>query len=160
MEAKKKIHWVDVAIVALIALCLVAAVLFLQGRSSAGEEQQTRPMAYTVLLKDMPAGQVGLPREEGAVFNSNNGNYLGTLLEVGYEHAWESKYNPDLGKYVVVENPDRYDVYITVTNDGYETEKDIVVGGYVIKVGEELNIRGKGYAGRGIVADIMPDYAG
>ena len=48
----------------------------------------------------------------------------------------------------------RYDAYVTITNEGYETEKDFVIGGYSIKVGDELNIRGKGYAGAGVVAGL------
>ena len=161
MEAKQKkgLQALDWILLLLIALCIAAAVWFLKGRS-AKAPQNTAPMAYTVLLADMPLDMADMPRVGGAVYNSNNGSYLGTLAEVRCEPAKDCKYNSSLGAYVEVRNPERYDVYVTVTAEGYETDSDVVIGGCVIKVGDELNIKGKGYAGIGFVSGLDTAYQG
>ncbi len=151
--ARKGLHWMDWVLLAVLTLLIFAAVWFLNSRKTA-EVPETRSMSYTVLLANMPMEQEGILQIGGAVYNSNNGNYLGTLKEIRYEPAKTVKYNGVVGAYVELSDDQRYDAYVTITNEGYETEKDFVIGGYSIKVGDELNIRGKGYAGAGVVAGL------
>ena len=45
-------------------------------------------------------------------------------------------------------------IYVTIEGNGTETEKDITVEGTTVKVGMELNVKGKGYAFKGIVVEV------
>ena len=52
------------------------------------------------------------------------------------------------------ESDDFYALSLDIVGDGVETEKDILVDGIALKAGQEIFVKGKGYAGRGFVVSV------
>lgn len=51
--------------------------------------------------------------------------------------------------------PELYDITVTLESDGTETDNTITAGtGTVIKIGDEISVKGKGYAGYGFITSL------
>jgi len=50
--------------------------------------------------------------------------------------------------------PDRSDIYLTVRGRGHESLSEITVEGHRVTIGREMNIRGRGFVGRGFITEL------
>ena len=151
-KTKKGLKALDWVLLVLLALLVAGAVWFLKGRS--GSEPQLLPMSYTVLLEDMPEQFLDFPQVGDPIYRSDDNVSLGTVEQVQVQPHKQALYSSDLGQYLEVEEEDRWDVYLTIQGQGYGTEQDIVISDVVLKTGNELNVKGKGYAGEGVVVAV------
>lgn len=156
MEENKKVrphfNWVD-AVIVLLVLLAAASALLLRGKST-GSLQKTSTMRYTVELKNVPQETVDRLVLGGSVFRSTDSVYLGTLASFKTEPYTQMEYAPGQGTFVTYPCEGRYFLYLTIENEGYETAESIVIGGVPIRVGQELFVKGKGYAGGSYVVGI------
>ena len=76
------------------------------------------------------------------------------MKDVKTEPFTETMFNRTTGKYEKVPVDGYSNIYVTIEGSGTETEKDITVEGTTVKVGMELNVKGKGYAFKGIVVEV------
>ena len=76
------------------------------------------------------------------------------MKDVETEPFTETMFNRNTGKYEKVPVDGYSNIYVTIEGNGTETEKDITVEGTTVKVGMELNVKGKGYAFKGIVVEV------
>ena len=90
----------------------------------------------------------------GNAYNSSTSAYLGTVKEVATEQFTETVYDKDTSKFHKVPVEGYSNIYVTIEGPGTETEKDITVNGTTVKTGMELNVKGKGYAFKGIVVEV------
>ena len=134
-----------ILILMVIAVGIVGAKMFLGGSSEADTAATTKTYSYMVMGQEVVGGNA---------YNSSTSAYLGVVKDVQVEDFTETVFNKATGKYekVPVENYDN--IYVTIEGNGTETEKDITVEGTTVKVGMELNVKGKGYAFKGIVVEV------
>lgn len=146
---------VDIILILLVIVVgIVGAKMFLGGNDGADTTAETKIYSYVVMGQEVLDETGNFPVVGGNAYNSSTSTYLGVVKDVTVEPFTETMFNRATGKYekVPVENYDN--IYVTIEGNGTETEKDITVEGTTVKVGMELNVKGKGYAFKGIVVEV------
>jgi len=144
------------AVVILIAL---AAGAFLLWNRFKPESTPLGPspegIRYTIRLQRLVPGTAEL-MEPGDLLEDNVKNYeLGTVVSTTSMPATRVMLDEEEGRYVKAEIPGYYDVDIVVDSTATVTEETVQVGGgYTLRVGEVIYVRGPGYLGSGVVYGI------
>lgn len=139
-------------ILLLIAAGGIGAKLFLGGGTEQAAEQKS--YSYVVLGQEVLEETADFPVIGGNAYNSSTGVYLGQVTKVESEPHTETIYHAASGSYQKVSVPEYCDLSLTITGNGTETERDIIVEGTTVKVGKELNVKGKGYAFKGYIVEV------
>lgn len=146
---------VDIILILLvIAAAAVGAKMFLGGGNSAETAVETKTYSYVVMGQQVLDETAEFPVVGGNAYNSSTSAYLGTVKEVATEEFTETVYDKDTSKFHKVPVEGYCNIYVTIEGPGTETEKDITVNGTTVKTGMELNVKGKGYAFKGIVVEV------
>ncbi len=145
---------VDILLILLvIAAAAVGAKLFLGGgQNQAVEESKT--YSYVVQGQEVLEETAQFPVIGGKAFNSSTSAYLGIVTDVQSEPHTETMYNRVTEQYEKVPVKDYCNLSVTIEGQGTETDRDIIVEGTPVKVGMELNVKGKGYAFKGYVIEV------
>ncbi|MBR3560505.1 MAG: DUF4330 domain-containing protein [Oscillospiraceae bacterium] len=156
-KLRVKFNLFDVVIIVLV-LAVLAAALMLRNRSTgaAAPGRETQPMRYTVELLERSNNVASCIHVGDNAYRSTDGTYLGTIVDVRSIPHVRMMYSTSEGMYREFDCEESSDVYVTVENNGYCTGKDIVIGSLPIKVGMELAVKGKGFAGLGYVTNLDP----
>ena len=146
---------VDIILILLvIAAAAVGAKMFLGGSNSAETATETKTYSYVVMGQQVLDETAEFPVVGGNAYNSSTSAYLGTVKEVATEEFTETVYDKDTSNFHKVPVEGYSNIYVTIEGPGAETEKDITVNGTTVKTGMELNVKGKGYAFKGIVVEV------
>ena len=143
-----------ILILVVIAVAAVGAKMFLGGGSSTETAAETKTYSYVVMGQEVLDETAEFPVVGGNAYNSSTSAYLGTVKEVATEEFTETVYDKDTSKFHKVPVEGYSNIYVTIEGPGTETEKDITVNGTTVKTGMELNVKGKGYAFKGIVVEV------
>lgn len=141
-----------ILIAAVLVVGIIGAKLFLGG--STEQAADTKPYTYVVMGQEVLEETAGLVEIGGNAYNSSTSVYLGQVTDVASEPHCEVIYDRASGTYKKAPIPAYCDLSLTITGNGTETERDIIVEGTTVKVGMELNVKGKGYAFKGYVVDV------
>ena len=143
-----------ILILVVIAVAIVGAKLFLGGGSGAEATASAKTYSYVVMGQEVLEETAAFPVVGGNAFNSSTSVYLGTVKEVETEPFTETVYDKETGKFHKLPVEGYSNIYVTIEGPGTETERDITVNGTTVKTGMELNVKGKGYAFKGIVVEV------
>lgn len=143
-----------ILILAVIVVGIVGAKMFLGGSGEADTAAEAKTYSYVVMGQEVLDETTEIPVVGGNAYNSSTSAYLGTVKEVTAEPFTETLYDKETGKYQKVPVEGYSNIYVTIAGEGTETEKDITVNGTTVKTGMELNVKGKGYAFKGIVVEV------
>lgn len=143
-----------ILILAVIVVGAVGAKMFLGGGSGTETAAETKTYSYVVMGQEVLNETADFPVVGGNAYNSSTSAYLGTVTEVATEAFTETIYDKETSKFHKVPAEDYCNIYVTIEGPGTETEKDITVNGTTVKTGMELNVKGKGYAFKGIVVEV------
>ena len=143
-----------ILILAVIVVGAVGAKIFLGGGNSVDTAAETKTYSYVVMGQEVLDETADFPVVGGNAYNSSTSAYLGTVKEVATEQFTETVYDKDTSKFHKVPVEGYSNIYVTIEGPGSETEKDITVNGTTVKTGMELNVKGKGYAFKGIVVEV------
>lgn len=150
---KKKWTFVDTLIVILVVVAGFALVKVFGVSKATGDMKKIE--AVVLLAKEDPEVADAIAKAKGeAVTISLTEKDAGTLKEVKSEDAKAMTYNSIDGKYVIESVEGKKDIYATVTLEVAENDYAFTCGSTVIKVGESIPFRGKGYALEGYVVSI------
>lgn len=143
-----------ILILAVIAVGIVGAKMFLGDSGETDTAAVTKTYSYVVMGQEVLEETADFPVVGGNAYNSSTSAYLGTVKEVATEKFTETVYDKATSKYHKVPVEGYSNIYVTIEGPGTETEKDITVNGTTVKTGMELNVKGKGYAFKGIVVEV------
>lgn len=157
MKKSKKLfglfNIVDLLILLLVIVAGVIGVkLFLGGGSEAASTGKT--YTYVVEGREVLEETADMPVIGEKVYNSSTAEYLGVVKEVSSSPFTETIFSREIGVYQKLPTEGYINMLLTIAGTGTETEKDITVEGTTVKVGMELNVKGKGYAFQGIVVEV------
>lgn len=154
---RKKLFGVfNIVDVLLIVIVLVGAVIgwkLLAGKRQA-EQTVGKVYSYVVMGPEVLDETADFPVVGGKAYNSSTSVYLGTVEDFKTEPYTETLYDEQEGAFRKVPVEGYSTIYLTIAGQGTETERDITVEGTTVKVGMELNVKGKGYAFKGIVVEV------
>ena len=143
-----------ILILVVIAVAAVGANMFLGGGSSTDTAAETKTYSYVVMGQEVLDETADFPVVGGNAYNSSTSAYLGTVKEVATEEFTETVYDKETSKFHKIPVEGYSNIYVTIEGPGSETEKDITVNGTTVKTGMELNVKGKGYAFKGVVVEV------
>lgn len=151
---KKKLNAVDIVIILLVLAIGVGGFFVLRSRNEIVNSGGMKTITYTVEGQNVVENAANMPKIGDEVYNSSTSEFLGTLTDVKVEPQKRIAYNNTKGVYEKYDVPGLFTVYVTISGDGFDTEKDITVNGTVTKVGKELSVKGKGYAFMGYIVGV------
>jgi len=141
------------AIVILVAVAAAALLLWRQARpDTAAAGPAARNIQYTIRLQrvveSLPPAVAPGDRLEDSVKNYE----LGSVVSSTSMPATRSILNEGAARYVTAQIPGFYDVDIVVEAPAVISDEQVLLdGGYALRVGEAVYVRGPGYLGSGIV---------
>lgn len=151
---KKRFNVVDAALLLLIAAAVVVCLLFLRQRGTIASAVETKPMRFTVELREVRDETMALFEVGQEIYRSTDGVYLGTLADYYSEPYTKEEYSQTLERYVTYECEGLSRVYLVIEGQGYETATDIFISDVKVKIGDELYVKGKGFAGAGYITGL------
>ena len=143
-----------ILILVVIAVAAVGAKMFLGGGSSTETAAETKTYSYVVMGQEVLDETAEFPVVGGNAYNSSTSAYLGTVKEVATEEFTETVYDKETSRFHKIPVEGYSNIYVTIEGPGSETEKDITVNGTTVKTGMELNVKGYGYAFKGVVVEV------
>ncbi len=148
---KKRWTFVDTLIVILVIVAGVALVKVFGTPKSAGN---TKTVDAVVLLAKEDKEVADAINKGDAITISLTEKDTGILKDIEVKDAETLVYNSIDGKYVIEPVEGKVDIYATVELDVTENDYAFTSGSTVLKVGEKLPFRGKGYALEGYIITI------
>lgn len=146
---------VDMILILLVILVgIVGAKMFLGGNDVQETSEPAKTYSYVVMGQKVMKETAELPVVGAEVYNSSTSEYLGVVTDVKSEPHTEAVFNEATGQYEKAPIAEYCNLYVTIAGQGTETEKDIIVEGTTVKVGMNLNVKGKGYAYQGYVVEV------
>ena len=156
MRNRKLFGIFNIVDIIIILLVIVVGLIGFKMFVNRGQEDNTATKTYSYVVqgREVLEETADVPVIGEKVFNSSTSEYLGTVKEVTSEPYTEVLYSKEIGQYQKLQVEGYSDILLTIEGNGTETEQDITVEGTTVKVGMELNIKGKGYAFKGIVVEV------
>lgn len=140
----KKINIIDLVIVIAVIALLVATVV--KFKTSDTYLSKGRTLEYTMLVENVRQPTVDAINQADALIDYESKKEIGSITDVKVMGASELELMND-GKYKDVKFKDRFDILITVSVTGTETEDNFyTTSGKKIVVGDEIKIN-NGYVG-------------
>ncbi|MBQ3123801.1 MAG: DUF4330 domain-containing protein [Clostridia bacterium] len=148
---KRKWTFVDTLIVILVIVAGVALFKVFGTSTATGD---TKTIEAVVLLAKEDKEVADAISEGDQITISLTEKDSGTLKSVKVEDAETMVYNSIDGKYVIEPVEGKVDIYATIELSVTENDYAFTSGSTVLKVGEKLPFRGKGYALEGYIIQI------
>ena len=141
-------------IVIVIVLALAAVLLFVRAERS-GEEASSGTVVYTMEFEGMRNGAADLISEGDQLVDKVKKYNIGTVLSVDIEPTVRQVNDYVNGGLVESVVDDQQTATIVVEAECTETSSQITVdGGYIIRAGLTVSVRGPGYWGTGRIISV------
>lgn len=156
--SKAKFNFIDALIILVVVLAIAAgAYVILSGKLSIGKSGNAAKVQYQVEIKSKLADYADNINVGDEVLVGDKEKAAATVENVEvvpFKMISEDKVN---GVVHYSEVPDLYDVLITLSSDGSQTDTAIYADSTQIRVGEAITVRGKGYSGNGFIVGLEVD---
>ena len=151
----EKVSIIDLTIVIVVALVAIFLYNFIFGGSTVMEvEDQKETITYTVEFQKVNQAFGQMPMPGGPVYNSSKSYFIGTIVaseSMPYVAAVE---NYGAGSFELAEHQGLYTVLLTIEAKADVDPYGFMVGRQIIKVGERVPVKGKGFASYGYIVAI------
>ena len=139
------------------ALIVAAVILVYSSRSGSGIIAPTgaqETVLYTMEFRKMLPGTAELIKPGDTLVDKTERKPMGTVVSVTLQPSRFSEKNFITGDRVMSEIPDRTDAIVVVAGQATVTERNINVGGFMIRAGAKISVNGPLYNGSGFIIDI------
>ena len=147
---RPKFNIFDVFMLFVIVIVVAGGVWFITTR---GDGMDTT-VQIVVEFTNQPQDFVDSIVFGGEIRDSIRNFFLGYVMDVRVEPATRVTFNHEISQFVLESIPDRYDIYLTIVGYGTENPSFIRMEGQEKRVGQEVFLRGRGYAGIGFITEI------
>ena len=150
----KKSKWTIIETVIVIAAAAALAVAWVMFGPNLFEKTTNDKVSFTVMIQDREKGLAAAMASGDNVTLSLTEKDGGVIKEVRTEPTVVMVYDSIDGVYRNEVNSEREDIYIEIEADCTVSDKAITTGDTEIKVGQDIPVRGKGYATNGYIIEI------
>ncbi len=151
MTGKKKWTLIDTLIVILVAMAAFALYKTF-GKTTVKGDSRTIEAVVLIAKEDSSVGEA--IKEGDKITVSLTEKDSGILKKIDIKDAETMVYNSIDGEYISEPVEGMIDIYATVELEVTETDYAFTTGSTIVKVGEKMPFRGKGYALEGYVIGI------
>ena len=151
---KKKWTFVDTLIIILVIVAGVGLFKVFGTEKATGD---TKTVEAVVLMARADKEAVDAITKGDVITISLTEKDTAELKDVDVKDAETMVFNAIDGKYVIEPVEGKVDIYATIELDVTENDYSFTSGSTIIKVGEKLPFRGKGYALEGYIISIKAD---
>lgn len=151
-EKKAKFTVID-ALIILIVLA-VAAIGVLKLAPSMFIKTEKSKAVFTVLISEKDISFAEAMSVGDRVTLSLTEKDGGVIKDINVKTAQTLAFNSIDGSYSIEPIEDKRDVYVTVEANVNSSDLAVKTGGTEIRVGEEIPVRGKGYATEGFIIEV------
>ncbi|MCL2415927.1 MAG: DUF4330 domain-containing protein [Defluviitaleaceae bacterium] len=148
-----KFNIVD-GVIVLAFLAVLAAGAFFLTRGGGGDEVM---VFFDVEFQQMEQSFIELVEEGDEIRDAVRNYFLGHVYDVRIEPSVVLVFDSIEGRFMQTVTPERYDIFITVSGRGTESNEAIYVEGQIVRVGREMSITGKGYANTGFIVGLRTE---
>ena len=145
---------VDVLVILAIIAVAAAAVWFFTSAGIGHERYVYFVVEFQEQMPDFESRIIAGYAPEAEVRDSIRNLFLGHVWDVHSQPAVLVTFDNTTNTFISETIPDRYDVYVTIRGVGTENESAIMSNGQIVRVGQEMFIVGRGYAGHGFITQI------
>lgn len=154
MENKKKLRFINLFDIIVLALAAgLLAILLLVGRNTGATEPvatNTYTCRYTIELRNMVNNTAELIEVGDTLVDKVKKYDMGKVVSVEVVPTTNQVQNVEDGTIITAEVPGLQNAVIVVEAVASETDTQITVdGGYLVRVGLGISVRGPGYWGTG-----------
>ncbi len=151
-EKKAKFTVIDALIILIVlAVIAVGAVKFAPSLLTKTEKGRAE---FTVLISEKDVSFAEAMNVGDKVTLSLTEKDGGIIKGIDVKTAEKLAYNSLDGSYNIEKIEDKRDIYVTIEAEVKTSELSIVTGGTAIRVGEQIPVRGKGYATNGFIIGV------
>ena len=149
-KQKPRFNIIDALVVLAIAAVVAAGAWFF---SQAAYEANAY-VYFTVEFRNQAEGFEDHIEIGGEVRDSVRNYFLGHVARIEVLPAHILNFDSTNNVFVLETIPERTDIYLTVRGRGHESISEITVEGHRVTIGREMNIRGRGFVGRGFITEL------
>ena len=151
---KPKFNIIDGLVILAVIAIISAAVWFLTTAGPGDEVYVYFVVEFQGQMPDFENNVIAGYAPNAEVRDSIRNYFLGHAWDVESRPAATVAFDNTTNTFVMATIPDRYDVYVTIRAVGTENHTAIQANGHTVRVGQEMFIRGRGYAGIGFITQI------
>jgi glycosyltransferase involved in cell wall biosynthesis len=148
----KKINLLDIIII--IAVLIASIIGFMYLNKGDTRINNTQKVVYQVQALEVDPEVFDVIELNTDIYDSNKNVLIGKVNEKESKVACREEIDAVNGVFKDSYIPNKVDITLTVEADAEYTEKDIMVGEYEIKVGQQAYVKGKGYALIGFIINV------
>ena len=145
---------IDVLVILTIIAVIAAAIWFFTSAGFGHERYVYFVVEFQEQMPDFESRIIAGYAPEAEVRDSIRNYFLGHVWDVHSQPAVLVTFDNTTNTFIRETIPDRYDVYVTIRGVGTENESAIMSNGHVVRVGQEMFIVGRGYAGHGFITQV------
>jgi len=150
---KHKFNIIDAAVVIVIIGIIAAGIWFFW---SSGDGADINAY-FVVEIRDQMPNFFDTIEIGGEIRDSIRNYFLGHVVDAHYQPATMVSFDYMTESFILTVIPERYDVYITIRGTGTENNSVITSNGQAVRVGQEMFLRGTGYAGIGFITELWTE---
>ena len=152
----KRLNILDAIIVLIVLVACVFGYFYINKSENTIIPDSTTKVVYQIRTMDSLPETYEMIEEGTTLYDSVKNYVIGTIVKKESLPSERYSYNTKTGEFVKTELPQDSitDILLTVEADAVITDQNISIGDYIIKIGQNAYIKGKGYAGIGYIVSI------
>ncbi len=153
----KRLNILDVVIICIVIVTCIFGYMYINKSENAIiSSASTTKVTYQVRTNESLAETYDMIEEGTPIYDSVKNLFIGTVVKKEAVPSERYNYDTKTGEYRKNELPtdSLVDIILTIEADAVYTDQNISIGDYIIKVGQEAYVKGKGYAGIGYIVAI------
>ncbi len=154
-ETPKKRHFNLLDIVILLIALIIGFIGYrILNRNQATIIENTEKVVYQIRTSETIPEVYDMISEDTSLYNSEKNYYMGKITKKEKEPSVRLGTDMTSGKTVENEIDDLVDIILTVEADAKKVDNNYMMGELDIKVGNQVNVKGKGYAASGYIVKV------
>jgi hypothetical protein len=153
---KIRFNALDVLICVMIFAVAFGATTYL-GTGGLIMASNNKTVYFTAEFISLPVGFHEKMSIGDVIEDREKGYYYGVVSDIRVEQTEMETLDGENRRMVKTPVPERETIYLTVQSDGTESETEIRASGHLIKIGQRMTLKGKGYAMGGFIVEIRTE---
>lgn len=152
----KKINLLDAVIIIVVIIACLFGYKYISNQQTEVISGKLNKIEYVVRTMESVPEAFNMIEEGTSIYDSLKNYEIGTVTKKELVPTEKYEINLSDGTYEKTELPieNTADIMITIEANASISDQNISIGDYIIKVGKEVFVKGRGYAGKGYIVSI------